>query len=112
MPKYAVFFSYSGATWARMINSPGDRTAAVRRLADSVGGSIESMYWMFGTHDGIVIADLPDSVSAAAVSVAVASTGAFAHVQTHELLSQEQLGQVLQKASDATQAYQPPGQQP
>jgi uncharacterized protein with GYD domain len=110
MAKYAIFFSYSGATWGRMINSPGDRTAAVRRLADSVGGSIESVYWMFGTHDGIVIADIPDSVSAAAVSVAVASTGAFAHVQTHELLTQEQLGQALQKAGDAKRAYQPPGQ--
>jgi hypothetical protein len=29
-------------------------------------------------------------------------------VQTHELLTQEQLGRVLQQAKDSTQAYQPP----
>jgi uncharacterized protein with GYD domain len=109
MAKYAIFFSYTSDTWARMISSPGDRTAAVRRALDSVGGSLESVYWMFGTHDGIAIFDVPDSVSGAAISIAVTSTGAFAHVQTHELLTQEQLGRALQQASDSTQAYQPPG---
>jgi uncharacterized protein with GYD domain len=111
MSKYAIFFTYSSDTWARMIKSPGDRTAAVRQLADSVGGSIESIYWMFGAHDGIAIADAPDAVSAAALSVAVGSTGAFKHLETHELFTQDQLGQMLAKASDAVQAYRPPGQQ-
>ncbi len=111
MPKYAIFFTYSSDTWARMIKSPGDRAAAVRQLTDSVGGSLDSLYWMFGAHDGIAIADAPDSVSAAALSVAVGSTGAFKHLETHELFTQEQLNQTLLRAKDATQAYQPPGQQ-
>src|SRR5215472_2422905 len=111
MPKYAIFFTYSSDTWARMIKSPGDRTAAVRQLADSVGGSIESVYWMFGDHDGIVIADAPDSLSAAALSVAVGSTGAFKHLETHELFTQDQLGRMLGQAKDAVQVYRPPGQQ-
>ncbi len=112
MAKYAVFFTYSSDAWARMINNPGDRTAAaaVRQLADSVGGSLESAYWMFGANDGIVIVDAPDSVRAAAVSVAVGSTGSFKHLETHELFTQDQLGQVLSHARNAAQAYQPPGQ--
>ena len=111
MAKYAIFFTYSSDAWARMINNPGDRTAAVRQLTDSVGGSLESAYWMFGTHDGIVIVDVPDSVRAAAVSVAVGSTGSFKHLETHELLTQDQLGQVLSHARNAAEAYQAPGQQ-
>lgn len=111
MAKYAVFFTYSSDAWAWMINNPSDRTAAVRQLADSVGGSLESAYWMFGAHDGIVIVDAPDSVRAAAVSVAVGSTGSFKHLETHELFTQDQLGQVLSHARNAAQAYQPPGQQ-
>jgi uncharacterized protein with GYD domain len=111
MAKYAVFFTYSSDAWARMINNPGDRTAAVRQLADSVGGSLESAYWMFGAHDGIVSIDVPDSVRAAAVSVAVGSTGSFKELETHELFTQDQLGQVLSHARNAAQAYQPPGQQ-
>jgi uncharacterized protein with GYD domain len=111
MPKYAIFFTYTSDTWARMIKSPGDRAAAVRQLAGSVGGSLESLYWMFGAHDGIAVADVPDSVSAAAISVAVGSTGALKHLETHELFTQDQLSQMLSRAKDAIQAYQPPGQQ-
>jgi uncharacterized protein with GYD domain len=111
MAKYAIFFTYSSDALARMINNPGDRTAAVRQLTDSVGGSLESAYWMFGTHDGFVIVDVPDPVRAAAVSVAVGSTGSFKHLETHELLTQDQLGQVLSHARNAAEAYQAPGQQ-
>jgi uncharacterized protein with GYD domain len=111
MAKYAIFFTYSSDTWARMIKNPGDRTAAVRQLADSVGGSLESAYWMFGAHDGFVVVDVLDSVRAAALSVAVGSTGSFKDLETHELFTQDQLGQMLSHAKDATQAYQPPGQQ-
>ncbi len=111
MAKYATFFTYTSEAWARMIQNPGDRTAAVRRLADSLGGSIECVYWMFGTHDGIVISDQSDSISAAAVSIAVGSTGAFKNLETHELLTQDQLSLALSRAKDATQAYPPPGQQ-
>lgn len=111
MAKYAFFFTYSSETWARMVQSPGDRTAAVRQLASTLGGSVESIYWMFGPYDGILIADVPDSVGAAALSVAVGSTGSFKHLETHELFGQDQLAQMLARAKEASTAYQPPGQQ-
>lgn len=66
---------------------------------------------MFGAHDGMVITDVPDSVRAAAISVAVSSTGAFKHLETHELFTQDQLGQMLSHAKHAKEAYRPPGQQ-
>ena len=111
MASYAVFFTYTSDVWTRMINNPGDRTAAVRQLADSVGGSLESAYWMFGAYDGIVVVDVPDSIRAAALSVAVGSTGAFKHLETHELFTQNHFGQVLSHARNAAQAYQAPGHQ-
>src|SRR5215472_7654486 len=111
MAKYAIFFTYSSDAWARMIKNPGDRTAAVRRLLDSMGGSLESAYWMFGGHDGMVVVDVPDSSRAAALSVAVGSTGSFKNLDTHELFTQDQLGEMLAHAKDAMEAYQPPGQQ-
>jgi uncharacterized protein with GYD domain len=109
--KYVTFFTYTSEAWGRMIQNPGDRTAAVRQLADSVGGSLESAYWMLGAQDGFVVFDAPESVNAAALSVAVGSTGAFKNLETHELLTQEQLIQVLSRAKAAAQAYSPPGQQ-
>ena len=111
MTKYVTLFTYTSEAWARMIQNPGDRTAAVRRLAESLGGSVECVYWMLGGYDGIIIIDVPDSISGAALSVTVGSTGAFKNLQTHELLTQEELGQALSRSKDAAQAYRPPGGQ-
>ena len=111
MAKYVSFFTYTSEAWARMIQSPSDRAATVRQVADSVGGSVECVYWMFGAQDGLVIFDVPNSVSAAVVLVAVGSTGSFKSLETHELLSQEQLSQVLSRSKAAAQVYQAPGQQ-
>ena len=111
MAKYVTLFTYTSEAWARVIQNPGDRTATVRRLAESLGGSVECLYWMLGGYDGLVILDLPDSISGAALSITVGSTGAFKNLQTHELLTQEQLGQALSLSKDAVHAYQPPGQQ-
>ena len=80
-------------------------------MLDSVGGSLDTLYWMFGDYDGMVIFDVPDSASAAAVSLAAGSSGAFKHLQTHELFTQEQLGETLARAKSTTRVYQPPGQQ-
>jgi uncharacterized protein with GYD domain len=111
MPKYVSFFTYSSETWGRMISAPGDRAAALRQVLDSVGGSLDAMYWMFGDYDGMVIFDAPDSASAAAVSIAAGSSGAFKHLETHELFTQAQLGETLARAKSTTQVYRAPGQQ-
>ena len=87
MAKYMTLFTYTGEASARMVQNPGDRSATVRRLADSLGGSVECLYWGLGSYDGIVILDLPDSISAASLSVTVGSTGAFKNLETHELLT-------------------------
>jgi uncharacterized protein with GYD domain len=112
MAKYVIFFTYTSDSWERLIKSPEfDRTAAMRQLASSIGGTVESIYWMFGSHDGFEVMDVPDSVSAAALSITLTSSGAFRQVETHELITEQQIGQALQKGRDMSQAYQPPGQQ-
>lgn len=107
MPKYLTLFSFKGEALGRLIENPSDREEVVRQLAESVGGRLEAYYIMFGQYDGCVILDAPDSMSAAAAVVAVAGTGAFAGLETHELLSASQFVEVLEKAKGAT--YSPPG---
>jgi uncharacterized protein with GYD domain len=109
MPKYVFLFTYSGETWNRMIDTPSDRAAAVRQVLEPLGGSLEVTYFMFGAYDGLVICDVPDSISAAALSVAVNSSGAFKHLETHEALTQDQLNDILGRAKSAKEAYRPPG---
>src|SRR4051812_27041697 len=108
MAKFAVFFTFKGETIKRLMDSPSDRAAVVSRLCEAAGGRMEAYYLMFGAWDGFVIADVPDSKAAAAISLAVSSSGAFAHIETHELLEAGQLEGVLSAASGL--AYTPPGQ--
>ncbi len=110
MTKYIAIFSYSNGSWARMIDSPGDRTTAVQELLESLGGSLECLYWQLGTHDGYAIGDVPDSVTAEAVAAAMTKTGAFKSVEAHELLTQQQFNATLDLAKDAAQVYEVPGQ--
>jgi uncharacterized protein with GYD domain len=111
MPKYIAIFTYSSGSWARMINSlDGDQTAVVRRTLESVGGSLECLYWQVGSHDGYSIFEAPDSVTAEAIEQAMTKTGAFKSMETHELLTQKQLVETLRLARDASQVYEVPGQ--
>src|SRR5690242_17633512 len=109
MPKYLALFSYSEDAMAAMIENPADREAAVVAVLDSVGGKLESLHWMFGPHDGIVIVDVPDSVTMAGVNVAVRSTGAL-RSETYELFATDQIPHILEAARRASGHFTRPGQ--
>jgi uncharacterized protein with GYD domain len=107
MAKYAVLFGLTGEAIKRFVAQPSDRAAVVRGLAESVGGSLESYYWMFGQYDGLAIVELPDSRTAAAVSLAATGSGAFTRFETHELIAAGDLIQIAERAKQIS--YQPPG---
>ena len=98
MSKYAVFFTLKGEAIARAMEQPSDRVLVVSNAVESAGGKLEAYYLMFGQYDGFVIVDLPDSRAAAATSLAVSSTGAFEHLETHELIEAEDLNPILEQA--------------
>ena len=112
MAKYVIFFNLKDEVFARMIDNPRpatDRVAVISKALEQVGGKVEAYYWMFGPHDGMAVFDLPDSVSTAAVSIAVGSTGSFDSLETHELFPVDQLNDILSKAKAVRGAYSPPG---
>ena len=79
--------------------------AAVEKLFGSVGGKVEAFYYAFGDTDLFVIADVPDNVTAAALSLTVnAAGGATAKVTV--LLTPEEIDAAAKK----TPSYRPPGQ--
>jgi uncharacterized protein with GYD domain len=52
------------------------RRTAVEEAVESVGGRLECQQFALGDYDAFVIVDLPDHVSAAAISLAVTASGA------------------------------------
>ena len=108
MPKYLALFSYSDEAMAAMIDNPADRVAAVRRVLDSVGASLESFYWMFGDHDGVAVVEAKDSVTMAGISAAIRSTGTV-RSETHALFSDDEIHAILATAKQARASFSQPG---
>lgn len=108
MPRYITFFSYTGEAAKAMIERPSDRSAAAKALVESIGGTMESFYWMQGHHDGFLITSLPDGVSAAALAAAVGSTLVIKGVETHQIYDRDEQAEVMKRAKTAVDVYKPP----
>jgi uncharacterized protein with GYD domain len=105
MPKYLFVGSYTheGARGLAKEGAAG-RRAAVAKLAESAGGKLESFYFGFGADDFYITVDLPDHLSAAAVAVAAAQSGAVS-TRTVALMTPEDMDAALKK----TVHFRPPG---
>src|SRR5260370_26942906 len=80
------------------------RRSAAEKVLKSVGGKLESFYFAFGETDAFLIVEMPDNVTAASVSLAVAASGAV-HIRTTPLLSCEEMDAAVKKHAD----YRKPG---
>jgi uncharacterized protein with GYD domain len=105
MPKYLVQASYTADGTKGLLKDGGaKRRAAATKLLESLGGKIDCFYFAFGECDVFAIADLPDSVSAAAASLAINATGLVTSRLT-VLLTPEEIDQAAKKSV----TYTPPG---
>ena len=109
MGKYAALGGYTAEAWAKMIDNPGAREAAVRKTVEAVGGKLEQFFWSFGEDDYLGIIDAPDDVAAGAFAVAVGSSGSLRNLRTIKLITQEESRKLLEKAKSAKATYAPPG---
>ena len=106
MPKYLVQANYVGEGLKGLLKEGGtSRRAAVEKLFSSVGGKVEAFYYAFGDTDVFVIADVPDNVTAAALSLTVSASGSVTAKVTVLLTAEE-----IDAAAKKTLAYRPPGQ--
>jgi uncharacterized protein with GYD domain len=105
MAKFLVTVSYteSGAKGLRK-DGGTERERVVRLAIEGLGGKLDAFYFALGQYDAIVVADLPDSTSVAALTLAVAASGA-AHCRTTPLLTPAE----MDKAVSKTTAYRAPG---
>ncbi len=105
MARFLVRASYTAAG-AEGIQSGGgtSRRDAIAKMAEGLGGSLESFYFAFGDTDAYVVLDLPDNRTAAAASIAVNTSGA-ATSDVVVLLTPEEIDEAAKLSVD----YRPPG---
>ncbi len=107
MSLYLTRFSYTPATWAKLIANPEDRRAAATNYIEAVGGSLQGFWYALGEHDAYALYDAPDNVAMAANSLAISAGGALSSLETIPLLTVEETLEALGKAGSIT--YRPPG---
>ena len=105
MPKYLITANYTpeGLSGVRAAGAKS-RVDAVSTMLEAMGGSLESFHWAFGDTDVFAIADVPDDEAAAAVAIAINSSGAVS-TSTTKLLTADQIDEALRRSVD----YTPPG---
>ena len=105
MPHYLTQVAYTSECWAALLKKPQNRVEAVRPAVEKLGGKIESAYLSFGEYDVMVVSEMPDSVSAGAISMAFAAGGACKAVKTTPLLTIAEGVEAMKKAG--TSGYKP-----
>jgi uncharacterized protein with GYD domain len=105
MANYLVIANYSAEGIKGVIKNGGSaRVEAVKKSIDGLGGKVQSFHFAFGADDAYVIVELPDNIAAAALGMAVASTG-LTSVKTVVLLTPGE----VDEAAKRQVAYTPPG---
>ena len=107
MARYMIQFSYSGGSISELVKKPQDRSSVARALVERLGGKLEAFYFCFGDFDGVAIAELPGNSDAAAISMALSSSGGSSSVKTTVLMTAEEAVEGMRKVG--TLGYRPPG---
>lgn len=105
MPLFLIQVAYTPEAWQAMISNPQDRIEAIRPVIKKLGGKIINGYLAFGDYDTVATIELPDSVSAAALAMAVSAGGACKNVKTTPLMTTAEGIDALKKAANC--GYRP-----
>ena len=105
MAKFLIKASYTAEGLKGLLKDGGTgRRAAVDKMLDSLGGKVEAFYFAFGEADVFVIVNLPDAVTAAAISFVINASGAVKS-STTPLLTPEEVDAACKKSVN----YRAPG---
>ena len=106
MAKYLFQGSYTVEGLRGLLRDGGTkRREATAKMVQSLGGTLETFYYAYGGDDFFIIADMPDRVSTATISLAVNATGAV-QFKTIVLITPEEVDAAIQRSV----TYRPPGQ--
>jgi len=108
MPLYMYQATYTTESWATQMKNPQNRVETVGRQAcESVGGKLVGGWLCFGDYDLVIIADVPNNESMAAIALAIGAGGAIKASKTTVLMTGTEGVGALEKADTVAKAYTP-----
>jgi uncharacterized protein with GYD domain len=107
MAYYLYQGSYTPEALKGLLKKPVNRSDVIRKAVEELGGKLEGAWYAFGESDVVLIVQMPDNVSVAAMSLAVTSGGGIQGGKTTPLMTMEEGVAAMKKAG--TSSYRPPG---
>jgi uncharacterized protein with GYD domain len=106
MAKYLIEAAFTSGESLKAVEKEGAgvREAAFRTAVESLGGKLDCIYYALGQYDTISIIDMPDNVSAAALSFTISASGLM-RTKTPALLTMAEGEEAFSKGV----SYRPPG---
>ena len=98
MAYYLVQVAFSSEAWGAMLKKPHMQLEDLRPLLEHLGGKLESCWLAFGEYDALLICQLPDQTSAAALSMAASAGGTIRTIKTTPLMTVEESLDALKRA--------------
>jgi len=109
MPQYMYQIAYTPEAWAAQIKNPQNRVEVVGKAAsEALGGKLIGGWLCLGEYDAVLIVDVPNEESMAAIAIAVAAGGALKASKTTLLMTGTQGIDALKKADAVAKVYRPP----
>ncbi len=108
MPLYMYQAAYAPESLAAQLKKPRNRIEVVgKHLCEAAGGKFIGGWLCFGEYDLVLIADMPDNESMAAVALAVGASGVMKASRTTALITGDAGVEALKKADSIAKAYKP-----
>lgn len=98
MATYLVQVSYTAESLSSLIAKPQDRSGHISKVIAGLGGKSVGSWLAFGDYDSVMVVEMPNNVSAAALALAAAAGGSCKSVKTTPLLTIAQGLSALRKA--------------
>jgi uncharacterized protein with GYD domain len=97
MPKFLIQLSYTAEGAKGLLKGGGSaRRKAAADVLEQFNGKVEAFYFAFGSDDAILIVDVPDHETMAAISLTVSATGTI-RTRATVLLTAEQIDEAAKK---------------
>lgn len=98
MASFLVQVSYTPEALSALIAKPQNRMAVVKKSVENLGGTFTGSWMSFGDYDLVMLLEMPNNVSAAALAIAAAAGGSLKAIKTTPLLTIDQAMSALKKA--------------
>ena len=108
MPHYLLQWTYKDPEIKALVDTPQDRMAELRKVVETLHGTVHGFYFAFGQFDGVAIVEFPDAEACAACVMTLESAGTNSRLETTVLITPEEGQRAMVRASSVMSGYRPP----